>query len=474
MKDKSKVMVQTENSVLMRNIFERNLEKKAAYIEEWWNTQPQYSNQRIGISIADPAHFLTVYRAVQIAGKLPVVLDPKWTNEQFKEILKHYEITYLITDEKKDINHIQQLTLESFEEYQNNEVKLSKIQRPPEDMLHIGFTSGTTGMPKAYYRNRFSWLVSYDANDAILNGMPSSIIAPGPLAHSLTLYALMYAHHHSVPCYMQTHYHPKQLLQQLQDHSEAAVFLVPSILEQLLQFETEELFHIKVTFLTSGAKLEPHTIARFQEKLPHSEVIEFFGTSEASFISYHRVHDYQPHNVGQLFKGVTIKLSDDSGQELPKLTSTGQLHVQSDMVFSGYVDGMHVSAQDDIATGDYARMTENGDLILEGRVNNKCIIGGMNVYPEEVERVIMQNIPVNHVMVDAMPHYELGEVLIAYYESTETLAIPAVKKELRKHLERYKIPMRWIKVPHMRWTSSGKIARQAMKEEFGRRNVKKG
>lgn len=474
MKDKSKVMVQTENSVLMRNVFERNLEKRAAYIEEWWNTQPQYLNQRIGISIADPAHFLTVYRAVQIAGKLPVVLDPKWTSEQFKEILKHYEITYLITDKKKDIDHIQQLTLESFEEYQNNEVKLSKIQKSPEDMLHIGFTSGTTGMPKAYYRNRFSWLVSYDANDAILNGVPSSIIAPGPLAHSLTLYALMYAHHHSVPCYMQTRYHPKQLLQQLQDHSGAAVFLVPSILEQLLQFENEELSDIKVTFLTSGAKLEPHTIARFQEKLPHSEVIEFFGTSEASFISYHRVHDYQPHNVGQLFKGVRIKLSDDSGQELPKLTSTGQLHVQSNMVFSGYVDGMHVSAQDDIATGDYARMTENGDLILEGRVNNKCIIGGMNVYPEEVERVIMQHIPVNHVMVDAMPHYELGEVLIAYYESKETLAIPDVKKELRKHLERYKIPMRWIKVPHMIWTSSGKIARRAMKEEFGRRNVRKG
>lgn len=474
MKDISKVMLQTENSILMRNTFERNLEKEAAYIEEWCHTHPQHFNQRVGISIVDPVRFFTVYRAVQIAGKLPVILDPKWTSEQFKEILNHYEITYLITDEEKDINHIQQLSVKTLDEHQSNEMKLSKIQRPPEDMLHIGFTSGTTGMPKAYYRNRFSWVVSYDANDAILNEVPPSIIAPGPLAHSLTLYALMYAHHHSVPCYMQTHYHPKQLLQQLQNHSGAAVFLVPSILEQILQFDATELSNIKVTFLTSGAKLEPHTIERFQEKIPHSEVIVFFGTSEASFISYHRVHDYQPHNVGQLFKGVTIKLSDDSGKVLPKLTSIGQLHVQSEMVFSGYVDGAHVTAQDDIATGDYARMTEDGDLILEGRVNNKCIIGGMNVYPEEVERVIMQHIPVNHVMVGALPHYELGEVLIAYYESTETLDIPTVKKRLRAHLERYKVPMRWIKVPHMIWTSSGKIARRAMKEEFGRRNTRKG
>ena len=50
---------------------------------------------------------------VQIAGKLPVILDPKWTSEQFKEILNHYEITDLITDEEKDINHIQQLSVKT-------------------------------------------------------------------------------------------------------------------------------------------------------------------------------------------------------------------------------------------------------------------------------------------------------------------------------------------------------------------------
>ena len=121
-------------------------------------------------------------------------------------------------------------------------------------------------------------------------------------------------------------------------------------------------------------------------------------------------------------------MRDDEGNRMTNLTDVGQLYIQSPMVFSGYVDGPRISEQDEIATGDYARLTHTGDLILEGRVNNKCIVGGMNVYPEEVERVIMQNIPVKHVMVAATPHYELGEVLIAYYESDTPLPITDVKR----------------------------------------------
>lgn len=466
MADTNKIMIETESSQLTYSDFNKNLERNAATILQWWQQAAEHPNERIGISVADPADFLSVYRAIQIAGKLPVVLDSKWTTTQFNAILEHYDISHLITDTKQPAVPIQQLTLTELNS-QYSTAEPYACNTPPEDLLHIGFTSGTTGMPKAYYRNRMSWVVSYEANDAILNGAPSSIIAPGPLAHSLTLYALMYAHYHQVPCYMQTNYRPEQLLTQLQSHPDSAVFLVPSILEHILQFDADALAEIKVTFLTSGAKLEPRTIARFQEKLPQSEVIEFFGTSEASFISYYQVQDYQPHNVGQLFKGVQIKLRDDEGNRLTNLTDMGQLYIQSPMVFSGYVDGPRISEQDEIATGDYARLTLTGDLILEGRVNNKCIVGGMNVYPEEVERVIMQHFPVKHVMVAATPHYELGEVLIAYYESDTSLSITDVKKDLRKYLERYKVPMRWIKVPQMQWTSSGKIARKAMTEIYG-------
>lgn len=456
----SDIVIQTEASRLTKEQLNDVLNIDRGYIAQWAN-----QTKSIGILIQDPAQFLRVYLAVQSNGYLPVVLDAKWTSEQLHQILNHYQITHVIADKK--IEGVNSLRLEQLNEAETPSSQ--KVTSPPDDLLHIGFTSGTTGMPKAYYRNRYSWLVSYDANDDILNAPPSCVIAPGPIAHSLTLYAMMYAYHSHCPCYMQMDYHPAQLLHQLIEHPKAVVFIVPSVLEQILQLNTKKLRDISVTFLTSGAKLEPHTIKRFKESMPKSQVIEFFGTSEASFISYHHVTDYAPKNVGKLFKGVKVILTDDTGQKLSDPTQIGQLHVQSDMVFSGYVDGESISNQDTIATGDYAKMTEDQELILEGRVNNKVIVGGMNVYPEEVERVILETTPIQHVMVTGERHYELGEVLIAYYQTKQPITIREIKRDLRQYLERYKVPMRFIEVPEMLWTNSGKIARKEMDERYGRK-----
>ncbi|UXV35336.1 AMP-binding protein [Staphylococcus sp. IVB6181] len=454
-------VVQTEASRLTQSELNHYLKSDVPFIQQW------AAHERIGILIQDPAQFMRVYQAIQGAGYLPVVLDSKWTSEQLHEILAHYQVTQVIAD--KQIEDVHTVRLEQLNEAEASE-ELHELHMPPDGLLHIGFTSGTTGMPKAYYRNRHSWDVSYDANDAILETKPSCIIAPGPLAHSLTLYAMMYAYHSELTCYMQMDYHPVQLLHQLQEQNGAAVFIVPSVLEQLLHFDAKQLSEVSVTFLSSGAKLEPHTIQKFKQKLPNAQVIEFFGTSEASFISYHHVTDYAPKNVGKLFKGVKVILTDDSGKQLPDSKQVGQLHVQSEMVFSGYVGAESISSKDTIATGDYARMTDDQELILEGRVNNKVIVGGMNVYPEEVERVITETTPIQHVMVNGVPHYELGEVLIAYYQSETDLEIREVKQILRNHLERYKVPMRFIRVPEMLWTSSGKVARQQMIEKYGRQS----
>lgn len=453
------MVIQTEASQLTKTQLNDYMHADQPFIKQW-----AVLSQQVGILIQDPTQFMRVYQAVQAAGLLPVVLDSKWTPKQLHQILDHYEIRQVIAD--KHIEGVSTIRLEQLNEAAaENDIS---IKAPPEGLLHIGFTSGTTGLPKGYYRNKHSWDVSYDANNEILNERPTAIIAPGPLAHSLTLYAMMYAYHIEVPCLMQMEYHPVQLLHQLKNNPKAIVFLVPSVLEQLLHFDAEHLNQIQVTFLTSGAKLEPHTIARFKEKLPKSEVIEFFGTSEASFISYHHVTDYAPNNVGKLFKGVKVILTSEDGKVMDDVTTIGQLHVQSDMVFSGYVGQAAVTNQDIIATGDYARMTSDDDLILEGRVNNKCIVGGMNVYPEEVEQKIREVTSIEQVMVSSVPHYELGEVLIAYYVSEDDMNISQLKKTLRSYLERYKVPMCWIKVPKMLFTSSGKVARQAMKEQYGR------
>ena len=67
------------------------------------------------------------------------------------------------------------------------------MMRLSHNVIHIGFTSGTTGLPKAFYRNEHSWIVSFKENEKLLQHCEETIVAPGPLSHSLSLYACIYA-----------------------------------------------------------------------------------------------------------------------------------------------------------------------------------------------------------------------------------------------------------------------------------------
>ncbi len=87
----------------------------------------------------------------------------------------------------------------------------TQLQHYP-NLLHIGFTSGTTGLPKAYYRDEDSWLASFEVNEMLMLKNENAIAAPGPLSHSLTLYALLFALSSGRTFIGQTTFHLKSYL----------------------------------------------------------------------------------------------------------------------------------------------------------------------------------------------------------------------------------------------------------------------
>ncbi|MDF4072084.1 AMP-binding protein, partial [Staphylococcus aureus] len=104
------------------------------------------------------------------------------------------------------------------------------------NLLHIGFTSGTTGLPKAYYRDEDSWLASFEVNEMLMLKNENAIAAPGPLSYSLTLYALLFALSSGRTFIGQTTFHPEKLLNQCRKISsyKVAMFLVPTMIKSLL------------------------------------------------------------------------------------------------------------------------------------------------------------------------------------------------------------------------------------------------
>ena len=235
-----------------------------------------------------------------------------------------------------------------------------------------------------------------------------------------------------------------------------AIFVVPTMVQQLISTQ-RHCSSIK-SILSSGAKLTLQQFQQISTLYPQANLIEFFGTSEASFISYNFNQSSPAHSVGKLFPHVETRLLNQDDD------AVGLLAVRSEMVFSGYV-GQSNQEGSWIKTGDFAYI-KNQHLFLVGRESDRIIVGGINVYPTAIESLIMDIEGIDEALVIGIPHAKFGEIAILLYSGKVQLNYRQIKSFLMKQLSRQEVPSKLKKIDHMIYTESGKIARKEMKNKF--------
>ncbi|HZG70344.1 MAG TPA: hypothetical protein VEY51_02325, partial [Chondromyces sp.] len=155
-----------------------------------------------------------------------------------------------------------------------------------------------------------------------------------------------------------------------------------------------------------------------------------------------------------------------AGEVLPP-GEAGTIYVKSSMLFSGYImDSMLENVQDAdgwVTVHDAGYLDEDGFLYLVGREKNMIISGGINIFPEEIEAVVKKHPNVTEAVVVGMPDSYWGEVLLAFYSGQ--VAPAELKRHCRQYLSAYKVPRIWKRIDSFPYTSSGKVARQKLKEE---------
>ncbi|MCI2773810.1 AMP-binding protein [Staphylococcus petrasii] len=403
---------------------------------------------RVGLLSDSPMMNMIHYFAVLMQEAVPCFLDASWPTSTIDQLVDTYNIQYIVNGETQLIK-TQSLNLEGsfFEE-----------QSQVNDLLHIGFTSGTTGLPKAYYRNEHSWLASYIENEKLLYHDESIFIAPGPLAHSLSLYTCIYALWSGRTFIGQQHFDAQQLMQHIQQQTQSiALFLVPTMLSQLVHIPSET--KMLTSILSSGAKLSPQLFQDVTTTFPQANIIEFFGTSEASFISYNFNQTAPIDSVGQLFPNVSYQLEEQDSDQI------GLLHVKSNMTFSGYVNRKVIQPESWIETGDYAYVKDQ-NLYLVSRKSERLIIGGKNIYPTAVEQRVKQLDGIDEAVMIGEPHTRFGEIAVLIYMGHRELDYLSLRRYLLQTLSRYEVPSKLVKVSKMPFTNSGKVARGTLRELY--------
>lgn len=409
------------------------------------------AQQAIGLDITDPLLLVQAFLATVRAGHRALVFDPQWTPDQRARLVRQLSMTALLND--ADITAL------------NTDCSPIGLPDPEPDWpFYVGFTSGSTGLPKGYRRNHDSWLASFAISDQLFGLNHSDrVMAPGSLATSLHLYGVMHALQRGIPVALVPKFRPRTVWQTLLTDQVTALYGTPTQVHLLLQAAAHEQYAPNAVLrhlIISGAKWPDDTRAAIRQFFPQAQLTEFYGTSEMSFVALHNDTQRAPSgSVGKPVPGVEVCI----GHTPDNPASTGQrgrIWVRSALLFDGYECG----GGDEIArhgewltVGDHGYMDVAGHLFLVGREKRMLVSSGQNLYPEELESWLTQHPDIQQAVVLGVPDALRGQKIVAVLQGEAAdLTADALKRYSAQRLPMAQVPRAWYWLEHWPLTPSGK------------------
>lgn len=441
-----------------------------------WLDSLGFDQHTVGILLPNGIHLLQLFAGAAKAGWVTVLYDLKWTETELDKRLILSKPTILITSKAlfPKIRHLSANIL-IWEEIIDEIEKASSIRNDEvngETPFYMGFTSGTTGNPKSFIRTHDSWAASFERSriDFQLD-KNDHVIIPGALIHSHFLYGAISTLFLSGTVYLIEKFSPKMTLSLMASQPITTVYVVPTMMTAFLEYGRQMDKNMKI--ISSGAKWEENAKQLIKQVFPNISIYEFYGASELSYVTVltDKENDRKPGSVGRPCHNVEIQIRR-SNMEPAKPYELGKIYVKSNMLFLGYLEPDEFgdqyrirSIQDEngwVTVNDMGYMDEEGYLYISGRENNMILYGGINIFPGEIEAVISQHPAVDEVAVIGLADSYWGQIVAAVLKGSTT--IPVLKKFCRQHLSSHKIPRKWFFIDEMPYTTSGKIARQQLKE----------
>ena len=221
-----------------------------------------------------------------------------------------------------------------------------------------------------------------------------------------------------------------------------------------------------VVYGASGAAALPVEVFEAIRERYGVEIAEGYGLTETSpIITLSRGIPIRPTSVGQVAEGVDLALVESDGTPVEQ-GDTGEIVVRGAGVFKGYLDSPEVTASvltDDgwFWTGDVGVLDDDGYLYLVDRVKDLIIVSGFNVYPAEVESVLMEHPDVRGAVVVGTPHSDTGEAVVAHVSGQ--VSESDLNAFARARMSGYKCPTEFHFVEELPIAPTGKVVRKSLR-----------
>jgi long-chain acyl-CoA synthetase len=343
------------------------------------------------------------------------------------------------------------------------------------------YTSGTTGKPKGVKREpadaemakRMAKLMATALG--LVPGQTIRTVITGPIYHAApNTYALV-AGRIGELVVMQPKFDAEGLLALIERHQLTHVHLVPTMFVRLLKLPEDVRTRYDLSslrFVVHGAAPCPSEIKQAMIRWWGPIIHEYYGGSETGGAVYHNSEQAlrKPGTVGRAMEGCAIRILDDEGKEAP-VGTPGHVYIRStsfpDFTYHGRdADRQAIEREGFVTIGDIGYLDMEGFLFLCDRVNDMIISGGVNIYPAEIEAVLLSHPGIVDAAVFGIPDAEFGEAVCAAIQPAEVGApdTAEVIAFVRSKLAAFKAPRHVELHSSLPREDSGKILRRLLKE----------
>lgn len=359
-------------------------------------------------------------------------------------------------------------------------LEASKQAVKEDDTAIVIYTSGTTGTPKG----------TMITNRSILESAKAQAEHLSLCEHDCTVGSLPLNHVGGITCAVHAllesfgsivlipEFIPEKVLQAIHQVNPTIFGGVPTMYLMLFNqkdIERYDLSSIKIC-IVGGSNVDPSQCEMVDAYFPNAKIINLYGLSETSgaciMTKLSDSLEKVQQSIGVPIGDFRMKIVDNQQNELP-LGEVGELVIKGNCRAKGYFEReeetkLAFSNDGWLYTGDIGYLDHEGYVVLKGRKKEMYIQGGYNVYPVEVENILMSHPKVSFAAGIGVPDPFLGEIGRYYIIPKEGIAISEneIKAFCQQHLADYKVPRQVVFVKQLPQTPAGKIQKSVLKEQY--------
>lgn len=487
MKVKDLLIRQKENckvAITYRNekITYKDWYKKASFLSKI--ILAKQANRNIGLFFQNSIDYAIGYFSIALADKVLIPLENTIKSDSLQGIINYCEISLILTN-NENVNVLKELLMDSqqkviiinintFESFQigANDYITQGID-DEEDVFIMLHTSGTTSDPKKVMLTNKNLITNIESNIKSLNlGQDdiSLIILPMFFGYCNSSQFLSHLYVGASLVIYDSSFLPKKFLKMIEENKCTNTTCVPSMLFLIIKYCESNKFNLKsLRYLCfGGGKMPVDMLEKIISFFNTTGIIQTYGQTEAG----PRVSCLMPNDakrkigsVGKAIPNVEIKIVDK--KDIPvKRGEIGQIIVKGENVMKGYYKKPEITKETLkngwLHTGDLGREDDEGYLYIVGRIKNVIISGGLNIYPEEIEEVLINYPPIKEVVVLPESHEILSEIPIAkvVLKEEEVVTPEEIIKYCMKKLPANKVPSKVLICDNLPKTYTGKIKRK--------------